>query len=205
MLPDDWMPLPRHAAIALVHDFVTAKHTHRSQTQNSLNPCGIYIYRYCRSIEISAARTTHIVWLAIMSSDTPASVTFDDDPPPEPREGWLLVRIHVPELNVFKCLQFPSERLVWDVKQQVLASLPKVCTYIGPSQHYSLVLFFQRTQSHSSGEYIANHNVSDIGYMWIATIIINYCVLYLCIVYRYEIQFICEQLLTHCFKHGDIY
>ncbi|XP_037031724.1 protein shank isoform X6 [Bradysia coprophila] len=52
-------------------------------------------------------------------------IGFDDDPPPEPRDGWLLVRIHVPELNVYKCLQFPSERLVWDVKQQVLASLPK--------------------------------------------------------------------------------
>lgn len=51
---------------------------------------------------------------------------FDDDPPAEPRDGWLLVRIHVPELNVYKCLQFPSDRLVWDVKQQVLASLPKV-------------------------------------------------------------------------------
>lgn len=51
---------------------------------------------------------------------------FDDDPPPEPREGWLLVRVHVPELNVFKSLQFPSDRLIWDVKQQVLASLPKV-------------------------------------------------------------------------------
>ncbi|XP_032570696.1 uncharacterized protein LOC6609084 isoform X5 [Drosophila sechellia] len=50
---------------------------------------------------------------------------IDDEPPPEPRDGWLLVRIHVPELNVYKCLQFPSERLVWDVKQQVLASLPK--------------------------------------------------------------------------------
>lgn len=61
-----------------------------------------------------------------MSVDVPTSANFDDDPPPEPREGWLLVRIHVPELNVFKCLQFPSERLVWDVKQQVLASLPKV-------------------------------------------------------------------------------
>ncbi|KAJ6646032.1 SH3 and multiple ankyrin repeat domains protein 3 [Pseudolycoriella hygida] len=52
-------------------------------------------------------------------------IGFDDDPPPEPRDGWLLVRIHVPELNVYKCLQFPSDRLVWDVKQQVLASLPK--------------------------------------------------------------------------------
>lgn len=51
---------------------------------------------------------------------------YDDEPPPEPREGWLLIRIFVPELNVHKCLQFPSDKLVWDVKQQVLASLPKV-------------------------------------------------------------------------------
>lgn len=60
--------------------------------------------------------------------DQTLTIPFDDDdsPPPEHREGWLLVRIHVPELNVSKCLQFPTERLVWDVKQQVLASLPKV-------------------------------------------------------------------------------
>ena len=51
---------------------------------------------------------------------------YDDEPPPEPREGWLLVRIYVPEMNVHKCLQFPSDKVVWDVKQQVLASLPKV-------------------------------------------------------------------------------
>lgn len=51
---------------------------------------------------------------------------YDDEPPPEPREGWLLIRIYVPELNVHKCLQFPSDKVVWDVKQQVLASLPKV-------------------------------------------------------------------------------
>ncbi|XP_055693308.1 SH3 and multiple ankyrin repeat domains protein 3 isoform X1 [Lutzomyia longipalpis] len=59
----------------------------------------------------------------------PGGFVVDDDPPPpgspEPRDGWLLVRIHVPELNVSKCLQFPSDRLVWNVKQQVLASLPK--------------------------------------------------------------------------------
>ncbi|XP_058834901.1 SH3 and multiple ankyrin repeat domains protein 2 isoform X2 [Topomyia yanbarensis] len=52
-------------------------------------------------------------------------MTFDDEPPPEPRDGWLLVRIFVPELNVYKCLQFPSDKVVWDVKQQCLASLPK--------------------------------------------------------------------------------
>lgn len=51
----------------------------------------------------------------------------DDEPPPEPpREGWLLLRVHVPELDIYKCLQFPVDKLLWDVKQQVLASLPKV-------------------------------------------------------------------------------
>ncbi|VEN40471.1 unnamed protein product, partial [Callosobruchus maculatus] len=43
--------------------------------------------------------------------------------------GHLLVRIHVPELNVQKCLQFPRDQLVWDVKQQCLAALPKVATW----------------------------------------------------------------------------
>ncbi|XP_067626978.1 protein shank isoform X2 [Eurosta solidaginis] len=57
--------------------------------------------------------------------DASSGPGFDDEPPPEPRDGWLLVRVHVPELNVYKCLQFPSDRLVWDVKQQVLSSLPK--------------------------------------------------------------------------------
>ncbi|KAK9886958.1 hypothetical protein WA026_019216 [Henosepilachna vigintioctopunctata] len=41
-------------------------------------------------------------------------------------DGYLLVRIHVPELNVQKCLQFPRDQLVWDVKQQCLAALPKI-------------------------------------------------------------------------------
>lgn len=46
-----------------------------------------------------------------------------------PAEGWLVVRVHVPELNVHKSLQFPRDQLVWDVKQQCLAALPKVSTY----------------------------------------------------------------------------
>lgn len=45
----------------------------------------------------------------------------------EGAEGWLLVRVHVPELNVQKSLQFPRDQLIWDVKQQCLAALPKVC------------------------------------------------------------------------------
>lgn len=56
------------------------------------------------------------------------SSQFDDDIPPAEivREGWILVRINVPELDIFKCLQFPVDKLIWDIKQQVLASLPKV-------------------------------------------------------------------------------
>lgn len=41
-------------------------------------------------------------------------------------DDCLLIKIHVPELNVQKCLQFSRDQLVWDVKQQCLASLPKV-------------------------------------------------------------------------------
>ncbi|CAH0629100.1 unnamed protein product [Chrysodeixis includens] len=47
----------------------------------------------------------------------------------EGAEGWLLVRVHVPELNVQKSLQFPRDQLIWDVKQQCLAALPKVATW----------------------------------------------------------------------------
>ena len=38
------------------------------------------------------------------------------------------VRIFVPELNVQKVLHFHREELVWNVKQQCLATLPKVST-----------------------------------------------------------------------------
>lgn len=41
-------------------------------------------------------------------------------------EGWLALRVHVPELNLHKDLHFPRDQLVWDVKQQCLAALPKV-------------------------------------------------------------------------------
>ncbi|XP_018896810.2 SH3 and multiple ankyrin repeat domains protein 3 isoform X1 [Bemisia tabaci] len=40
-------------------------------------------------------------------------------------DGYLLFRIHVPELNIQKCLQFPKDQFIWNMKQQVLASLPK--------------------------------------------------------------------------------
>ncbi|XP_018336270.1 protein shank isoform X2 [Agrilus planipennis] len=52
-------------------------------------------------------------------------VAMEEEEERGPEEGFLLVRIHVPELNVQKCLQFPRDQLVWDVKQQCLAALPK--------------------------------------------------------------------------------
>lgn len=45
---------------------------------------------------------------------------------------YVQVQIHVPEINAYKCLQFRKSQLVWDVKQQTLAALPKVC-YIDQS------------------------------------------------------------------------
>lgn len=44
-------------------------------------------------------------------------------------ERFLITRIHVPELCISKCLQFSRDQFVWDVKQQCLASLPKVATW----------------------------------------------------------------------------
>lgn len=54
----------------------------------------------------------------------PAGVAGPNQTAPE--EGYLLIQVNVPELNVQKCLQFPRDQLVWDVKQQCLAALPKV-------------------------------------------------------------------------------
>ncbi|XP_066989733.1 protein shank isoform X5 [Macrobrachium rosenbergii] len=41
----------------------------------------------------------------------------------------VVLRINVPELKVEKCLQFHKDDLVWDVKQQALAALPKVALW----------------------------------------------------------------------------
>ncbi|CAH0396052.1 unnamed protein product [Bemisia tabaci] len=48
-------------------------------------------------------------------------------------DGYLLFRIHVPELNIQKCLQFPKDQFIWNMKQQVLASLPKVSSTAAPA------------------------------------------------------------------------
>ncbi|XP_035714472.1 uncharacterized protein LOC110858090 isoform X2 [Folsomia candida] len=66
-----------------------------------------------------------------MRSNHPAEAD-DDGGPSGGGEGLdgqggsaVLIRIHVPDLNIHKCLQFYRHDLVWDVKQQCLASLPK--------------------------------------------------------------------------------
>ena len=53
----------------------------------------------------------------------------------------VLIRIHVPELNVEKCLQFHKEELIWEVKQQCLAALPKVSS---PDEGGLCVITFDR-------------------------------------------------------------
>jgi len=67
------------------------------------------------------------------SQATVTTGTRDEQPAPQdPSEeggvggGSVLIRIHVPELNVNKCLQFARDELVWNVKQQCLAAQPKV-------------------------------------------------------------------------------
>lgn len=49
----------------------------------------------------------------------------------------VLVRIGVPELNVEKCLQYQKDEVIWEVKQQALAALPKVKTHL-----YSYILLW---------------------------------------------------------------
>ena len=56
---------------------------------------------------------------SIKSSDSTETMS-------ETRPATVSVRIYVPELNVQKMIHFHREELVWNVKQQCLATLPKV-------------------------------------------------------------------------------
>ena len=44
----------------------------------------------------------------------------DNDP------DLVLINVRIPDLHAEKCLQFSKEERVWDVKQQILAVMPKV-------------------------------------------------------------------------------
>jgi len=51
---------------------------------------------------------------------------MDDESISSGEPDLVLIRIRVPELNVEKCLQFQKDEVLWEVKQQSLAALPKV-------------------------------------------------------------------------------
>lgn len=38
----------------------------------------------------------------------------------------VLIQVRVPDIGLEKCLHFPQEERVYDVKQQILAAMPKV-------------------------------------------------------------------------------
>ena len=54
------------------------------------------------------------------------------------QNSLVLVRIGVPELGVEKCLQYQKDEVIWEVKQQALAALPKV----RPTHFYSYLASF---------------------------------------------------------------
>ena len=46
----------------------------------------------------------------------------------------VLIQVRVPDIGLEKCLHFPQEERVYDVKQQILAAMPKV-------RHNQLIIF----------------------------------------------------------------
>ena len=52
--------------------------------------------------------------------------SMDDESVSSGEGDLVLVTIRVPDVNIEKCLQFQKDELIWDVKQQTLAALPKV-------------------------------------------------------------------------------
>lgn len=68
---------------------------------------------------------------SVTSTTSSTSVTLTADTSPggggsSSSSPMVSVRIYVPELNVQKVIHFHREELVWNVKQQCLATLPKV-------------------------------------------------------------------------------
>lgn len=66
------------------------------------------------------------IYIIVLFFRCDQSLEMEEEGERGPEEGHLLIKIYVPELKVQKCLQFPRDQLVWDVKQQCLAALPKV-------------------------------------------------------------------------------
>jgi hypothetical protein len=78
------------------------------------------------------------------------AVAMDDESISSGEPDLVLIRIRVPELNVEKCLQFQKDEVLWEVKQQSLAALPKV----GRSQCYKFIKNSYFSLPEISGSYI---------------------------------------------------
>lgn len=95
----------------------------------------------------SATNNTNMPVSELSAPQSQATMTTtgprDEQPAPQdPSEeggvggGSVLIRIHVPELNVNKCLQFARDELVWNVKQQCLAAMSKVNSIASAPSHF---------------------------------------------------------------------
>lgn len=92
----------------------------------------IYLFIVCISVlgksekyaaEIFRGRWCVLQALIKSSSKLPA---MDDESISSGEPDLVLIRVRVGELNVEKCLQFQKDEVLWEVKQQTLAALPKV-------------------------------------------------------------------------------
>ena len=63
-----------------------------------------------------------IVALKELRMETEAGSMAAAEVEPDP----VLIQVRVPDIGLEKCLQFPQEERVYDVKQQILAAMPKV-------------------------------------------------------------------------------
>ena len=58
--------------------------------------------------------------VVIRPGDQPQPGEADTEP------DLVLIQVRIPDIRAEKCLQFSKEEKVWDVKQQILAAMPKV-------------------------------------------------------------------------------
>jgi hypothetical protein len=78
---------------------------------------------------------------------------MDDESISSGEPDLVLIRIRVPELNVEKCLQFQKDEVLWEVKQQSLAALPKV-------GHHQLFIFSKNEKNTIVFSYFKNKLVN---------------------------------------------
>jgi len=59
---------------------------------------------------------------------------MDDESISSGEPDLVLIRVRVGDLNIEKCLQFQKDEILWEVKQQTLAAIPKVRTKLKSQQ-----------------------------------------------------------------------